>query len=155
MQRLGGAWQEVCDQARDIGILIPTDATRREVARMIPAELWEARPLADRIDDAMFGFVEPDEKTVESVWSEAERDREAMLASLPTRPRLRARLSLMSLRPKRAAKRVQAAARAAAAAASRAAAEADAAAADEVANAGSRPVSAADPRALATTSGER
>lgn len=150
VQRLAGAWLEVCDQARDAGVVIPADATRREIAALIPVDVWVARNFADQVDDAMFGFVDPDDALVARLWAEADRERDAIIETLTTKQHLRAALSLLSLRPKRAARRARAAARAAVVAAAKVA-DGEAEAAEQLrANAGSPPATDDDPRVLET-----
>ncbi len=139
VRRLRGAWDDLCDQARDLGVLIPPGATRREVAALVPHEVWDAWAFADRVDDAMFGIIRPSDGTVKVIWDEADREREAMTSKLSAKDRWKAALSLSSLRPKKMARRARQAERDAATAEARAAAEAEAAEAAALAAMAPRP----------------
>ena len=102
VRRLEGAWLEACDQARDLGADLPGRATRRESARAAASTLAGVEALAETVDAVMFGPAEPVDATVVAVWNTVEADRRATLRALPFLARLRARLSLASLRPGRA-----------------------------------------------------
>jgi len=102
VRRLGGAWSEACDQARDLGADLPGRATRRETAQAAAGTLAGVEALAETVDAIMFGPVTPADATVAAVWGTVEADRRATLSALPFLARLRSRLSLASLRPGRA-----------------------------------------------------
>jgi hypothetical protein len=94
--RLAGAWQEVVDLARDLGSAVPSPATRREIARF--AALDGAPMLADEIDAAVFGSVEPDLATAETVWASVDGIRYRTLHARSRIGRLRVAANLTSLR---------------------------------------------------------
>jgi hypothetical protein len=101
VRRLSGAWSEACDQARDLGAVLPGRATRRETARAAAATLAGIEGLAETVDAAMFGPVTPADATVVAVWNTVDADRRATLRALPFLRRIRAKVSLASLRPGR------------------------------------------------------
>jgi hypothetical protein len=101
VQRLAGAWWEVCDVARDLGASVPLRATRLEVARAVAAEFPGAPPLAARIDEAMFGAPRPADDVVSAIWERLDSERRKSVARLGLRRRLRVRLNPASLRPRR------------------------------------------------------
>ena len=112
--RIAGGWDEVLDTARDHRRPPPERATRREIALVLgpalsggrdPAASWHAGPgrdswlaLADRADEAVFGQERPSDDVVAAYWAEVERAVAGMGDGIPRRHRLRARLSLASLR---------------------------------------------------------
>jgi transglutaminase-like putative cysteine protease len=101
VQRLAGAWWELCDRARDLGAPIPVRATRREVAAAIGPTWPGADRLAVAIDEAMFGAAPPADGVVNDVWAALAASRRAAVGGLGTGARLKAALSLASLRPGR------------------------------------------------------
>lgn len=99
-ERIGGAWDELLDYSTDLGLAPPRRATRQEVAR-----LWEdrytgaeLRELAARADRGVFAPETMDERSVEEYWEAAATARARMAATVSRRRRLRARISLRSLR---------------------------------------------------------
>lgn len=107
-RRLAAAWDETCDRARDLGAEVPGKVTRREAAS-VAEPVWPAvEPIARNIDATMFGPGPLEESAVDAVWHELDREHEATLKQMPRKARLRAALSLASLRPgrKRAKRRV-------------------------------------------------
>jgi hypothetical protein len=93
--RIAGGWHEIVDLARDMGHPVPPKATRREVARFAaPA----AGDLAEHVDASVFGHAEPDDTVATSVWERVDEVRRAMVAQRSRKDRLRAAVSLTSLR---------------------------------------------------------
>lgn len=95
-QRIAGGWNEVVDLARDMGTAVPPRATRREISRF--AQVASVGPLAEQIDAAVFGHVEPDDAVAEDLWRDVDSVRSEMLADQSRVGRLRATVSLTSLR---------------------------------------------------------
>lgn len=94
--RIAGGWQEYVDAARDIGLPVPPKATRREVAMMIGAAPGSV--LAQQADWAVFGQEEPSDELVDEYWRSVTAAQLNLRSSLSMWGRLRARLSLTSLR---------------------------------------------------------
>jgi transglutaminase-like putative cysteine protease len=82
--RMAGAWAELVDHARDLGIPVRVHASRPAQARVLAL----AGSLPREGDDGVFAQEEPDEAVVEAYWSQVMRERR----SLGTRQRLRRRL---------------------------------------------------------------
>ncbi|MBD8080580.1 transglutaminaseTgpA domain-containing protein [Cellulosimicrobium arenosum] len=111
VDRVSGGWREVLDAATDLGTAVPTGATRREGASVIvrsygaPATI----PLAHRADATVFGTDEPTDAEIDAFWSQVEEVVGGLRSTVPRRARIRAALSLRSVR--RARGRTGAAAR--------------------------------------------
>jgi Transglutaminase-like superfamily len=87
--QVAGAWQELLDLSRDLGIATAAAGTRREFAAYAESRgLPRARPLAVAVDAATFGPAEPDGATVRQVWELAEEARRNATAPLSRRRRL-------------------------------------------------------------------
>jgi transglutaminase-like putative cysteine protease len=97
--RITGAWQEVIDQARDLGYPVPSKATRKEVARDLDIEGLPL--LAAAVDEAHFGSGTPTDDSVDSVWISASSTVNLMRLSRRRRRRMRAKVSISSLRSTR------------------------------------------------------
>ncbi len=95
VDRLAGAWREVCDRGRDRGLTLPRRATRMEVADILGAPVM---PFASRVDSLMFGYSEPTGEEVEGLWETMERDERAVRANETFRKRAKESLSLRSFR---------------------------------------------------------
>lgn len=95
-RRIAGGWAELLDFARDLGRPLPPAATRRETAQEF-AEPHFGR-LAEHADLAVFGPSEPVEADVGRYWQEVDRAIRELARSLSPARRLRARVSLTSLR---------------------------------------------------------
>jgi len=126
--RVAGGWDEVLDHAVDLRRPPPPSATRNEAARAVVAAftpapqappqrhaaLGELRgrvtTLARGADRAVFGPGAPDDAQVERYWSQVEETLATMRASVGWRARVRARLSLRSVRARRRERRGPAAA---------------------------------------------
>lgn len=94
--RIAGGWAEVIDLAKDMGTPVPAKATRREISRF--ASAGGVGPLAEQIDAAVFGHAEPDDATADALWEGVDTVRAEMLSDKSRVERLRARVSLTSLR---------------------------------------------------------
>lgn len=95
-RRLGAAWREVLDQARDFGHVTPARATRREQAAA--TALAEVAASARLADAAMFGREAPSEETVASYWAHVDELRRTITRRHDRWSRLRAALNLTTLR---------------------------------------------------------
>jgi hypothetical protein len=110
VERVAGGWAEVIDAATDLRRPVPAHATRTESAALLAAafvgEPTRRRPdvgtgvrqLARTADRAVFAPGEPPPEQVGAYWSEVEETVAAMRRSVGWRRRVRARLSLASLR---------------------------------------------------------
>lgn len=105
--RIAGGWDEVLDQARDLGQAVPAEATRRE--QTLALGRAEVIPLAAEADRLVFGEGDPDPSDAERFWGRVAEVRRELTTSLGFWRRWRVRLSLRSLLPKNAL--VQSAAR--------------------------------------------
>lgn len=98
--RMAGGWAEIVDSARDLGTRPPVRATRQETAHALQQVYSGAGAvaMADRADAGVFAPGEPSEQDVQRFWAEVEASLRGMHASVGRWRRLRARLSLASLR---------------------------------------------------------
>lgn len=94
--RIAGGWNEVVDLAKDMGTPVPPKATRREISQF--ATVGAVGPLAEQIDAAVFGHHDPDDAAAEELWQQVDGVRAEMLADKSRLERLRATVSLSSLR---------------------------------------------------------
>jgi hypothetical protein len=92
--RYAGGWQEIVDQARDLGIAVPSRRSRPTQA----GALGTGSDLARVADDAVFGAAEPSPVAAESFWTAALDVRRHVGAGLPLWRRWLAPFSLASLR---------------------------------------------------------
>ncbi len=117
--RAAGAWDEVIDQASDLGVSVTPAATRQEQARRIDADLDgieaptgavfmryndERTPLAElayTLDSAVFGETMPDDASCAAVWDSGKKAIKSIKKRLPWYKRLRAVFSTRSLRARR------------------------------------------------------
>lgn len=99
-EQVAGAWDEIVDQARDIGYEAPSTVTRQEAAMNLqqayPAV--EVTTVAAQVDATVFGPVEPFEAQSEAAWSVVPDVKKALLAQVPWFKRLPALVSMRSLR---------------------------------------------------------
>jgi transglutaminase-like putative cysteine protease len=72
--RMAGAWRELVDHARDLGIPVKVHASRPAQARV----LARAGPLSRQGDDGVFALEEPEEATVVAYWEQVMRERRAL-----------------------------------------------------------------------------
>lgn len=102
IDQVQGAWLELTDRLRDLGLRPQQGATRRELAGAVPAERWPTGlAFANRVDGVMFGPDEPDGSAVQSVWSAADEEFGTLVRPLTRLQRIKAAVSLASLRPAR------------------------------------------------------
>lgn len=94
--RIAAGWTEVVDLARDTGAAVPPRATRLEIARFFPAA--SAGDLAAAADVHVFGRDHPTEADAEAVWRSVDAVRADLLGPLKRTDRVRAAVSLTSLR---------------------------------------------------------
>jgi len=98
--RISGGWDELVDRAVDLQAPVVVGATRAESARIVTAAFDEPRAavLAARADAEVFGPADPTPEDVEAFWREVDDIVGGMSGSASVWRRLRARLSLRSLR---------------------------------------------------------
>jgi Transglutaminase-like superfamily len=94
--RVAAGWREIVDYARDTGRPVPAGQTRTEDARTL-TQLGLA-PLATSADAVVFGPGQPSPDTAAWYWSEIEHTRRQIGRELTRWQRLRAAISLRSLR---------------------------------------------------------
>jgi len=82
--RMAGAWAELVDHARDLGIPVKVHASRPAQARV----LARAGALSREGDDGVFAEAEPTEGAVSAYWEQVMRERRQLGASQPVRRRL-------------------------------------------------------------------
>ncbi|WP_157749401.1 transglutaminase-like domain-containing protein [Jatrophihabitans sp. GAS493] len=95
--RYAQGWREILDQARDLGVAVYAGYTRREQAERLSA--FGVRPLAERADGILFGPQPASSAESAEYWSDVLRARQDMVLGVSRWHRLRARVSLRSLRP--------------------------------------------------------
>lgn len=95
-QRIAGGWDEVIDLARDLGTPVPPKATRREIGRF--AAVGGVATFAEEVDAAVFGHADPHDGDADALWNRVDEVRDEMLAGRGRAERLRAKVSLTSLR---------------------------------------------------------
>ena len=94
-RRYAGAWQELVDRARDLGLTVPTRRSRPTQAVVLGSGSLD---LARTADDAVFGPAGPTPESADSYWSSILRARGTLGGDVPTWRRLLAPFSLASLR---------------------------------------------------------
>ena len=94
--RVHGAWAEFADSASDHGIVLPDSATRREMARLVPAE--RSVPLAKLADRVQFSPGAATDAQAEEAWRFVDQVRAGLDASNSRTQRLRSLVALNSLR---------------------------------------------------------
>jgi hypothetical protein len=87
--RVAGAWRELLDLGRDLGIGPPAPATtrREQAARAEALGLPTAGSVAAAADAAVFGPADPDDAAAARVWALATQARHGAMARLPRRRR--------------------------------------------------------------------
>ncbi|MCS5713394.1 transglutaminaseTgpA domain-containing protein [Herbiconiux sp. CPCC 205716] len=91
-----GSWAELVDTARDSGAAPPPRSTRRETA--VTLDSAGGLALAERVDEALYGPGDPTAAELDALWAASDAERRRLLARAGGLARLRARLSLRSLR---------------------------------------------------------
>ncbi|GLZ40413.1 transglutaminase-like domain-containing protein [Actinokineospora sp. NBRC 105648] len=94
--RVASGWQEIIDRARDLGTAVPLGLTRPEQANVLGDA--EVLRLARAADATVFGPVEPTEQNAAHFWSTVDDLRRQMGAGVSRLRRLRAALSLRTVR---------------------------------------------------------
>jgi len=97
--RVAAGWRELIDHARDLGGAVPAGQTRREDARSVAPLGLES--LASSADAVVFGPGRPLPESATWYWSEVDRMRSQMSNAVSRWQRLRAAVSLRSLRAPR------------------------------------------------------
>jgi hypothetical protein len=99
-QSVVGGWQEVLDQAADIGEVAPPSATRTQVSGMLANryQVTDLTGLAVQADASAFGPAEPSEDALEKYWDHVQTVCGQLRAELSLWGRYRATVSLTSLR---------------------------------------------------------
>jgi hypothetical protein len=82
--RMAGAWNELVDHARDLGIPVPVHASRPAQARVLAL----AGALPRRGDDGVFAAEEPEEGEVEAYWAQVLAERRTLGRTQRLRRRL-------------------------------------------------------------------
>ncbi|MFD3444024.1 transglutaminase-like domain-containing protein [Microbacteriaceae bacterium 4G12] len=103
LDRIRGGWAEFADTALDHGYDLPESGTRREIASAVGSPA--SRRLAAAADQAVFSPGEADEGQAGQVWSTVRELRGAMGSTLTRWQRIKAAVSLRSLRRGAAADR--------------------------------------------------
>jgi hypothetical protein len=96
--RFVGAWRELVDHARDLGQVVPLGptVTRREQSVGIVSD--HAGALARRADSFVFGPAVPEPAAASTYWDSVDAERRAMSQQVGRWQRVRAAVSLRSLR---------------------------------------------------------
>jgi hypothetical protein len=94
--QIAGGWAELLDRASDAGARLPHWGTRREQAMILGATVSD---LAELANAATFGPIDPEPTTVALFWRQVDESVDQMYAGLSFWRRLKAKLSLASLRP--------------------------------------------------------
>jgi len=95
-ERIANGFRELVDTARDMGRPVPAKATRREVAGFIAAP--NGQTLAGVADAAVFGPSDLSDEQVVGFWSDTQESINQMRHSVGIVDRLKAKVSLTSLR---------------------------------------------------------
>jgi transglutaminase-like putative cysteine protease len=95
--RFAKGWRELVDHARDLGSTVPTGHTRKEQADLLGAH--NIGHLAAAADAGVFGPGDPDEESVNAYWESIDHARRTMSQKVSRLARIRAAISLRSLRP--------------------------------------------------------
>jgi transglutaminase-like putative cysteine protease len=94
--RIAGAWSELVDQARDLGEPVPPVATRMELVALVA--LPGSAAIARAADAALFGLQEPTDAAATALWNQVDETLAASTSPRPRPERIRAAVSLTSLR---------------------------------------------------------
>ncbi len=96
--RFVGAWRELVDHARDLGQVVPLGPTVTRREQSVGIVSGQAGVLARRADSFVFGPSVPAEAAAATYWESVDAERRAMSQEVGTWQRLRAAVSLRSLR---------------------------------------------------------
>jgi hypothetical protein len=94
--RFATGWRELVDHARDLGTAVPGGRTRREQSRILAG--YRIGDLAATADAIVFGPGEPAHAAAAAYWASVDRARRRMSREVPRWQRLRAAVSIRSLR---------------------------------------------------------
>ncbi|WP_018682478.1 DUF3488 and transglutaminase-like domain-containing protein [Actinokineospora enzanensis] len=97
--RVASGWQEIIDRARDLGTPVPAGLTRPEQATVLGNE--GTLTLARAADATVFGPIDPTDATATHFWTSVDDVRKQLGTNVSRLRRLRAALSLRTLRPPR------------------------------------------------------
>ncbi len=106
--RFVGAWRELVDHARDLGQVVPLGPTVTRREQSVGIVSGQAAVLARRADGFVFGPSVPAEAAAATYWESVDAERRAMSQQVGTWQRVRAAVSLRSLRPGRTARGAEA-----------------------------------------------
>ena len=95
-ERASNGFREVLDTARDLGRPVPPNCTRRELAGFVGAQRGAA--LAQSADSFVFAPEHVQDEALASYWEQVDETVDEMLGQVGRLDRVRARLSLASLR---------------------------------------------------------
>ncbi|MBD5785578.1 transglutaminase domain-containing protein [Cellulosimicrobium terreum] len=103
VDRVSGGWREVLDAATDLGTPVPVGSTRREGAGVIAQSFGATTtiPLAHRADATVFGSGDPSDAEIDAFWTDVDSVVGGLRATATRRARIRAALSLRSVRRSR------------------------------------------------------
>lgn len=96
--RFVGAWRELVDHARDLGQVVPLGPTVTRREQSVGIVSGHAGVLARRADSSVFGPRAPEVSAAATYWEQVDAERRAMSREVAQRQRLRAAISLRSLR---------------------------------------------------------
>ncbi len=96
--RFVGAWRELVDHARDLGQVVPLGPTVTRREQSVGIVSAQAGALARRADSFVFGPSAPEAAAAASYWETVDAERRAMSQDVGRWQRLRAAVSLRSLR---------------------------------------------------------
>jgi hypothetical protein len=98
--RIANGWCELVDHARDFGVQVMPGHTRREDAGTVATS--GAHQLARAADGYIFGPGQPQPESAVLFWKDVDKARAELSGGHPVRRRIRAAVSLTSLRKRRA-----------------------------------------------------
>ena len=98
-QSIQGSWDELVDYARDTGYEAHSTLTRAQTARQLQGRYPTVpiAPLAQHVDAAVYGAVQPSRMDVDAAWASSEKIVNDLAQAMPWHRRIRTRLSLISL----------------------------------------------------------
>ncbi|WP_210439944.1 transglutaminase-like domain-containing protein [Nocardioides xinjiangensis] len=96
--RFVGAWRELVDHARDLGQVVPLGPTVTRREQSVGIVSGQAGALARRADSFVFGPRTPEAGAARSYWEQVDAERRAMSQEVGRWQRVRAAISLRSLR---------------------------------------------------------
>ena len=96
--RVAAGWREVLDHVRDLGMAVPRGGTRWEQARSVAEE--RVIGLAIHADAVVFGAAEPGGVAADEFWTAIAKLREQLGSEVGRWRRIRAAVSLRSIRPR-------------------------------------------------------